>query len=132
MSNSILIIDDDKRLRELLEDYLLEKKFVVYLSDDFRSASSIANYLKINFYPIFKSSKSVIYNLKNVLNLVQDWRDFNVHCAIVNLFIAENLRTKFDPEKTIILTGDLMNEFVCDYREETVGKNNFFIYHNQI
>ena len=26
MSNSILIIDDDKRLRELLEDYLLEKK----------------------------------------------------------------------------------------------------------
>ena len=41
MSNSILIIDDDKRLRELLEDYLLEKKFVVYLSDDFRSAKEI-------------------------------------------------------------------------------------------
>ena len=101
-------------------------KKLLTLSDDFRSASSIANYLKINFYPIFKSSKSVIYNLKNVLNLVQDWRDFNVHCAIVNLFIAENLRTKFDPEKTIILTGDLLNEFVCDYREETVGKNKYY------
>ena len=44
MSNSILIIDDDKRLRELLEDYLLEKKFVVYLSDDFRSAKEILEY----------------------------------------------------------------------------------------
>jgi len=29
MSQSILIIDDDKRLRELLEDYLLEKKFLI-------------------------------------------------------------------------------------------------------
>ena len=44
MTNNILIIDDDKRLRELLEDYLLEKKFVVYLSDDFRSAKEILEY----------------------------------------------------------------------------------------
>ena len=44
MSNSILIIDDDKRLRELLEDYLLEKKFVVYLCDDFKSAKEILEY----------------------------------------------------------------------------------------
>ena len=38
MEKSILIIDDDKRLRELLEDYLKEKKYKVYLSDDFSSA----------------------------------------------------------------------------------------------
>ena len=44
MSNNILIIDDDKRLRELLEDYLLEKKFIVYLCDDFRSAKEILEY----------------------------------------------------------------------------------------
>ena len=44
MSNSILIIDDDKRLRELLEDYLLEKKFFVYLSDDFTSTKEILKY----------------------------------------------------------------------------------------
>ena len=44
MSSNILIIDDDKRLRELLEDYLLEKKFVVYLSDDFSSAKEILEY----------------------------------------------------------------------------------------
>ena len=44
MSKSILIIDDDKRLRELLEDYLKEKKYKIYLSDDFSSANEILQY----------------------------------------------------------------------------------------
>jgi len=44
MSNSILIVDDDKRLRELLEDYLLEKKYNIYLSDDFSSAKEILKF----------------------------------------------------------------------------------------
>ena len=32
---NILIVDDDQRLRELLKDYLSEKKFDVYLCEDF-------------------------------------------------------------------------------------------------
>jgi len=44
MSKSILIIDDDKRLRELLEDYLREKKYKIYLCDDFSSANEILQY----------------------------------------------------------------------------------------
>ena len=44
MSNSILIVDDDKRLRELLENYLIEKKFKVFTSDDFLSAKEILSY----------------------------------------------------------------------------------------
>mgnify|MGYP006088815901 CR=1 FL=1 len=44
MSQSILIIDDDKRLRELLNDYLKEKNYVIYQSDDFLSAKHILNY----------------------------------------------------------------------------------------
>ena len=45
MTKSILIVDDDKRLRELLEDYLSEKKFNVYLCDDFDSSKKILEYL---------------------------------------------------------------------------------------
>ena len=41
MPNNILIVDDDKRLRELLEDYLVEKKFEVFTSDDFASAKEV-------------------------------------------------------------------------------------------
>ena len=48
MSESLLIIDDDKRLRELLEGYLLEKKFKVYLADDFLSAKDIISYFDFN------------------------------------------------------------------------------------
>lgn len=44
MSQNILIIDDDKRLRELLEEYLSEKKFKIYLCDDFNSAQEIIEY----------------------------------------------------------------------------------------
>jgi two-component system phosphate regulon response regulator OmpR len=44
MSQSILIIDDDKRLRELLNDYLKEKNYVIYQSDDFLSEKHILNY----------------------------------------------------------------------------------------
>ena len=44
MSKNILIIDDDKGLRELLEDYLKEKKYKIYLCDDFSSANEILQY----------------------------------------------------------------------------------------
>ena len=48
MSKSILIVDDDKRLRELLEDYLSEKKYQIYLSDDFNSAEEMLHYLNFD------------------------------------------------------------------------------------
>jgi len=44
MSKNILVVDDDKRLRELLEDYLLEKKYKVSLCDDYSSAKEILQY----------------------------------------------------------------------------------------
>ena len=44
MLKSILIVDDDKRLRKLLEDYLSEKNYIIYLSDDFLSAQEILKY----------------------------------------------------------------------------------------
>ncbi len=41
MKKNLLIVDDDKRLRELLKDYLSEKKFEVYLCEDFFVAKEI-------------------------------------------------------------------------------------------
>ena len=45
MKKNILIIDDDKRLRELLKDYLSEKNFDVYLSEDFIEAKEILSFV---------------------------------------------------------------------------------------
>jgi len=44
MQKNILIVDDDLRLRELLKDYLTEKKLDVYVCDDFDSAREIIQY----------------------------------------------------------------------------------------
>ena len=44
MQKNILIVDDDLRLRELLKDYLTEKKLEVYVCDDFDNAREIIKY----------------------------------------------------------------------------------------
>ena len=41
MKKNILIVDDDKRLRELLKDYLTEKNLKIYLSEDYEEAKDI-------------------------------------------------------------------------------------------
>ncbi len=41
MKKNILIVDDDKRLRELLKDYLREKSLEIYLSEDYDEAKDI-------------------------------------------------------------------------------------------
>ena len=44
MNNTILIVDDDQRLRDLLKDYLSEKNFIVYTSQDFSEAKEILDF----------------------------------------------------------------------------------------
>ena len=44
MMKNILIIDDDERLRELLDEYLTEKNYKIYHSDDFNSGKEILEY----------------------------------------------------------------------------------------
>ena len=41
MSKAILLVDDDQRLRDLLKDYLTEKNFKVFTSQDFLEANEI-------------------------------------------------------------------------------------------
>ena len=45
MKKNILIIDDDKRLRELLKDYLNENNLEVYQCEDFLEAKEILSFI---------------------------------------------------------------------------------------
>ena len=45
MNKNILIVDDDKRLRELLKDYLTEKNLQVYQSEDYNEAKEILSFV---------------------------------------------------------------------------------------
>ena len=44
IKKSILLVDDDQRLRELLKDYLSEKNFQVFTSEDFEEAREILEF----------------------------------------------------------------------------------------
>ncbi len=95
-------------------------------SDDFRAATRVAQQLDMQLRPVLRSPQAVRDALPLAIGLCQDWRDFNVHCAVVNLFLAQDMRAWFPDDDVIVLTGDLMNEYLCDYREEMVDGQVYY------
>ena len=55
----------------------------------------------------------------------EDWRDFNVHCGALNILLANAIKRQ-DKNKGLIITGDLMNEFTCDYNEEIINGRKYY------
>jgi asparagine synthetase B (glutamine-hydrolysing) len=96
------------------------------VSDDFRCAANVATALGLPLLPVLRAREAVAGAIGLSVRLCQDWRDFNVHCAVVNLFLAQEIRAAFPGETVVVLTGDLMNEYVCDYREEKVGDTIYY------
>lgn len=95
-------------------------------SDDFRAAQQVAAALGLPLLPVVRPREAVAGAVRPSVELCQDWRDFNVHCATVNLFLAQDIRAAFPGRKVVVLTGDLMNEYVCDYHEERVGEAVYY------
>jgi asparagine synthetase B (glutamine-hydrolysing) len=95
-------------------------------SDDFRTATTVAQTLGLRMIPVLRPPEAVAAALPAAVRLCQDWRDFNVHCAVVNLFLAEGVRTAFPAGDVVLLTGDLMNELICDYREEVIEATVYY------
>jgi len=96
------------------------------LSEDFNAARGIADALGVPLIPVFRPRESVLSALAPAIALCQDFRDFNIHCAIVNLYLAETIRARFPDEPVVVLTGDLMNEYVCDYQEERIDGTVYY------
>src|SRR5439155_8100316 len=95
-------------------------------SDDLRSAAAVASALGLPLLSVVRPREAVAAAIRASVQLCQDWRDFNVHCATVNLFLAQDIRAAFPGERVVVLTGDLMNEYVCDYSEERIGDTVYY------
>ena len=80
-----------------------------FFSQDFLIAKRISELLGINFKPIIFNEKECLKDLKKVMYLSQDWRDFNVHCAILNFQIAKTLKKDRRYKSQPVITGDFMN-----------------------
>ncbi len=96
------------------------------ISEDFSSAAAVSEALDMPLFSVLRTPDAILDSVATSVRLCQDWRDFNVHCAVVNLALAQDLCGLFPGRQVVALTGDLMNEFVCDYKEEVVDGTVYY------
>jgi hypothetical protein len=114
----------DKQYKMLLDKKHLSKNLNV--SDDLKNARKISKELGIKFKSIYFPESNCIKDLKKTMYACQDWRDFNVHCAILNFQIAKILISDKNYNNEPVLTGDLMNEYLADYKSEKINGIEYY------
>jgi asparagine synthetase B (glutamine-hydrolysing) len=85
-------------------------------SDDRLAGERVATDLGLQCLDVTVTEDELLGRLDSVLIEGIDWRDFNVHAGLVNAALADGIA---DIDATsIVLTGDLANEFLVDYEPE--------------
>jgi len=99
-------------------------------SEDVDTAAAVARELDMEFATVVRSVDQVLASLDEVLLYGQDFRDFNVHCGLVNAPLAEGIASlhqqRGGKERPILLTGDTMNELMADYHAEVYQGQEFY------
>ena len=101
-------------------------------SEDSEKSQKIATYLGLKHLVFSTNKKEIFDSLEKAPTLCQDYRDFNVHCATLNMLVAKNIQQyinsgqNYNKDKVIVLTGDLMNEFTCDYAGEVIDGVEYY------
>ncbi len=152
MKKDILLVDDDKRLRELLKDYLIEKEFNVYLCEDFNEAKETLTFVKFDLIILDRMMPSgdgiylidIVKEYSNspVIMLTAMGEDQN---KIDGLKIGADdyLAKPFEPEELFLRVTNLLNlydnflnknirvafgDFVFDTSTLKLKKNNNLVY----
>ena len=127
MPKSILIIDDDKRLRELLEEYLTEKKYNIYLCDDFTSAQEIFEYFIFDLIIVDRMMPS-----GDGINLIKIIKEKNITPIILLTAMGETenkieglkigaddyISKPFEPEELYLRIQKLLNLFNISFKNK--------------
>lgn len=101
-------------------------------SEDSEKSQKIATQLGLKHLVFPTNEEEILQALDEAPLLCQDFRDFNVHCAALNILLAKNIKqiveldAKIAIDKVIVLTGDLMNEFTCDYTGEIIDGVEYY------
>jgi len=152
MSKNILLVDDDQRLRDLLRDYLSEKDFQVYTSEDFTEAKQILNFFIFDLVILDRMMPS-----GDGIDLINYIKDSSTTPVIMLTAMGENnnkiqgLKTgaddyvpkPFEPEELYLRIVNLLNlyeninrtelriafgEFIFDTKTKALKKNNTELY----
>jgi asparagine synthetase B (glutamine-hydrolysing) len=99
-------------------------------SEDRVAAQRLARDLGMPLLEASVTEDQLLEHIDTVLLEGVDWRDFNVHAALVNAALAaaidEALPTRDRRSPVIVLTGDLANEYLADYHEERYKGTTYY------
>ena len=135
MLKNILIIDDDKRLRELLDEYLTEKNYKIYHSDDFNSGKEILEYFIFDLVIIDRMMPSG--DGINLINIIKEKSNTPIilltamgepENKIEGLKIGADdyLAKPFEPEELFLRIQKLLNLFSdINERSEIINFGDF-------
>ena len=137
MKRNILIVDDDKRLRELLKDYLNEKNFQVFTSEDFTEAKEILDFFIFDLIILDRMMPS-----GDGINLIKHIKKASKTPIIMLTAMSENnqkikglktgtddyLSKPFEPEELYLRIENLLKFYENVNKEEVLFSFGNFIY----
>ena len=140
IKKSILLVDDDKRLRELLKDYLNEKNFQVFTSVDFDEAKEILGFFIFDLIILDRMMPT-----GDGINLIQDIKKTSKTPIIMLTAMSENndkidglktgtddyLSKPFEPEELFLRINNLLKLYESVNQAELLFSFGNFIYNTK-
>ena len=140
IKKSILLVDDDKRLRELLKDYLNEKNFQVFTSADFDEAKEILGFFIFDLIILDRMMPT-----GDGINLIQNIKKVSKTPIIMLTAMSENndkidglktgtddyLSKPFEPEELFLRINNLLKLYENINQAELLFSFGSFIYNTK-
>jgi len=141
IKKSILLVDDDQRLRELLKDYLNEKNFQVFTSEDFDEARTILGFFIFDIIILDRMMPT-----GDGINLIQEIKKASQTPIIMLTALGENndkidglqtgtddyLSKPFEPEELFLRINNLLRLYENVNQAEFLFSFGNFIYDTKI
>ena len=140
IKKSILLVDDDQRLRELLKDFLNEKNFQVFTSEDFDEAKEILGFFIFDLIILDRMMPS-----GDGINLIQYIKKISKTPIIMLTAMGENndiidglkkgtddyLSKPFEPEELFLRINNLLKLYENVNQAELLFSFGSFIYNTK-
>ena len=140
IKKSILLVDDDQRLRELLKDYLNEKNFQVFTSEDFDEAKEILGFFIFDLIILDRMMPT-----GDGINLIQEIKKVSKTPIIMLTAMSENndkidglktgtddyLSKPFEPEELFLRINNLLKLYENVNQAELLFSFGSFIYNTK-
>ena len=137
IKKSILLVDDDQRLRELLKDYLNEKNFQVFTSQDFNEAKEILGFFTFDLIILDRMMPT-----GDGIHLIQDIKKVSKTPIIMLTAMSEDsdkidglksgtddyLSKPFEPEELFLRINNLLKLYENVNQAELLFSFGSFIY----